>query len=51
MGCLPVLAIVDSTALNSGVNASLQISVVVVVFTIYPGVKLLGHMVVPFVVF
>ena len=48
-GCFHVLAAVNSAAVNTGVHGSFQISVFVFSHTC-PGVKLLGHMVVLFLV-
>ena len=50
IGCFHILAIVNNAAMNIGVHVSFQISVFISL-DIYPGVELLGHMVVLFVVF
>ena len=50
--CFHNLAIVNAVAMNIRVCVSLQITVCLVFFSyVYPGVGLLGHMVVLFLVF
>ena len=44
LGCFPVLDIVNSAAMNIGVRVSFEL-VFLLFLDIYPGVKLLGHMV------
>ena len=52
LGCFHVLAIVNSAARNNQVHVSFQISVFIFSgYIIYPGVELLDHMVVLFLVF
>ena len=51
LGCFHTMAIVDSAAMNIGVHVPFQISVSGFFSRIYPGVELLGHMVVLFLVF
>ena len=50
VSCFRILAIIDSAALSTGVRVSFQISLFVF-FGYTPGVKLLDHMVVLFLVF
>ena len=50
LGCFHTLAIVNNAAMNTGMHVFFQNSVFVF-FNIYPGVELLGHMVVLFLVF
>ena len=50
LGCFHILAIVNNAAVNIGVHVSFQISVFVFLRYI-PGVELLGHVVVLFLVF
>ena len=50
LGCLPVFAIVNNAAINIGVYASFQISVLGFL-DVYPGVEILGHMELLFLVF
>ena len=49
--CSHVLAIVNNAVMDVGVHVSFQISVFVFFSDIYPGVELLGHRVVLFLVF
>ena len=52
LDCFHVLAVMSNAAMNIAVHVSFQISVFVFFFKdIYPGVELLGHMVVLFLVF
>ena len=50
LGCFHIFTIINSAAMNIGLHVSFQISVFVFL-DIYPGVELLGHMVVLFLVF
>ena len=50
LGSFHVMAIVNYAAINTGVHVSFQISIFVF-FGKYPGMKLLDHMVVPFLLF
>ena len=51
LGCFHILAIVFNAAVNTRVHVSFQISVFVFFMYIYPGVELLDHVVVLFLVF
>ena len=51
LSCFHILATVNSGAMNIGIHVSFQISVFIFFWYMYPGVKLLGHMVVLFLVF
>ena len=50
LGCFLILAVVNNAAVNIGVHVTFQISVFIF-FDKYPGVELLGHIVVLFLVF
>ena len=50
LSCFHILVIIHNATINTGVNVSYQISVSVLWGDIYPGVKLLGLMVVLFLV-
>ena len=50
LGCFYVLAVVNNAAVNNGVHVSFLISVFFFL-DMYPGVELLGHIVVLFLVF
>ena len=49
--CSHILTIVNSAAMNTGIYVSSQISILIFLAYIYPGVEPLGHMAVPFLVF
>ena len=50
LGCFHILVVVNNAAVNIGVHVSFQISVFIF-FRCIPGVELLNHMVVLFLVF
>ena len=50
LGCFHILGIVNNSSMNIGVHVSFQISVFVFIDK-YPGVEVLGHTVVLFLVF
>ena len=51
LDCFHVLAVISSAAMNIGVYVSFQVSVLMFFPGVYPGVELLGHMLVLFLVF
>ena len=51
LGSFRILAIVNNAAVNIRVHVSFQIRVFVFFLEIYPGVELLDHMIVLFLVF
>ena len=52
LGCFYILAVVSNAAMNTGMHVSFRTSISVSFFSdIYPGVELLGYMVVLFLVF
>ena len=51
LGCIYILAIINNAAMDTGVHISFQIIVFIFFKDKYPGVKLLGHMIVLFLVF
>ena len=52
LGCFQILAVLSNATMNTGMHVSFSISIYVSFFSdIYPGVELLGHIVVLFLVF
>lgn len=50
LGCYHVLAIIKSATLNTGMHVSFWISIFIFFWIIYPGMKLLDHTVILFLV-